>query len=70
MDLWAGSVLLQEDINGIDRPVCYFSRKVNKHQQNYSTIARECLAILLALQHFDHFDVYLGIALHPVIVLC
>ena len=37
-DVGAGSVLLQEDDNGVDHPVCYFSKKFNKHQRNYSTI--------------------------------
>lgn len=53
----AGAVLLQEDTSGIDHPVCYFSRKFNKHQLNYSTIEKEALALLLALQFFD---VYVG----------
>ena len=30
-DVGAGSVLLQEDDNGVDHPVCYFSKKFNKH---------------------------------------
>ena len=52
-DVGAGSVLLQEDDNGVDHPVCYFSKKFNKHQRNYSTIERECLSLILALQHFE-----------------
>ena len=36
-DVVAGSVLLQEDENGVDHPVCYYSKKLNKHQRNYST---------------------------------
>lgn len=28
----AGSALLQEDCNGVDHPVCYFSRKFNRYQ--------------------------------------
>ena len=52
-DIAAGAVLLQEDQAGIDHPVCYFSRKFNSHQRNYSTIEKECLALILALQHFD-----------------
>ena len=47
-----GAVLLQEDNNGIDHPVCYFSKKFNKHQKNYSTIEKECLALILAIQQF------------------
>lgn len=49
----AGAVLLQEDEDGIDHPVCYFSCKFNKHQINYSTIKKETLALLMALQYFD-----------------
>ena len=37
-DVGAGSVLLQEDDTGVDHPVCYFSKKFDKHQRNYSTI--------------------------------
>ena len=35
-DVGIGAVLLQEDSNGLDHPVCYFSKKFNKHQKNYS----------------------------------
>ncbi len=61
----AGAVLLQEDKNGIDHPISYFSRKFNKHQFNYSTIEKEALALLFALQHFE---VYIGSSSLPVIV--
>ncbi len=52
-DVAAGAVLLQEGKDGVDHPVCYYSRKFNKSQQNYSTIEKECLALVLALQHFE-----------------
>ena len=32
-DVGAGGVLLQEDENSVDHPVCYFSHKFNKHQK-------------------------------------
>ena len=51
-DLGIGAVLVQT-IDGIDHPVSYFSKKLDKCQVNYSTIEKELLAILLALQHFD-----------------
>ena len=51
-DVGIGAVLLQEDNNGIDHPICYFSKKFNKHQKNYSTIEKECLALILAIQQF------------------
>ena len=34
-DVGAGAVLLQEDNNGVDHPVCYFFKKFNQHQRNY-----------------------------------
>jgi len=63
--LGAGAALIQADDKGIEHPVSYFSSKFNQHQVNYSTIEKEALALLLALQHFD---VYLNTTLHPVIV--
>ena len=59
----AGAVLLQEDDQAIDHSVSYFSRKFNKHQLNYSTIEKEALALLFALQYFE---VYLGSTSQPV----
>ena len=38
-DVGAGSVLLQDN-NVVDHPVCYYSKKFNKHQRNYSTIEK------------------------------
>lgn len=61
----AGAVLMQEDDSGVDHPVSYFSRKFNKHQLAYSTIEKETLSLLLALQHFE---VYLGSSSLPVLV--
>lgn len=50
----AVAVLLQEDDRGVDHPVRCFSKKIsNKHQINYSTIEKETLALLLALQRFE-----------------
>ena len=39
-DVGAGSVLLQEDDNVVDNPVCYYSKKFSKHQRNDSTIEK------------------------------
>ena len=64
-DVGIGAVLLQEDHNGIDHPVCYFSKKFNKHQKNYSTIEKECLALILAIQQFE---VYLTSSFSPIVV--
>ena len=52
-DVAVGAVLLQQGDDDVDHPICYFSRKLNKHQRNYSTIEKECLSLILALQHFE-----------------
>ena len=52
-DIGMGSVFLQEDENGVDHPACYFSKKFNVSQMNYSTIEKECLSLILAVQHFE-----------------
>lgn len=51
----AGAVLMQGSDDGLTHPVCYFSAK--RHQMNYSTIEKETLAMLLALQHFEVYIV-------------
>ena len=64
-DVAAGGVLLQEDAHGIDHPVCYYSKKFNSNQRNYSTVEKECLSLILALQHFD---VYVTASPSPIMV--
>ena len=61
----AGVVLLQDSGGDVCHPVCYFSAKFKRHQLNYSTIEKETLAKLLALQHFE---VYVGSSSSPVTV--
>lgn len=53
--LGAGAVLLQDDTEGVERPVSYFSRKFNGAQLNYSTIEKELLALILSLQFYDAY---------------
>lgn len=43
----AGAVLLQEDDQGMVRPVSFFSKKFNSYQLNYSVIEKEALATCL-----------------------
>jgi hypothetical protein len=64
-DVGCGAVLLQEDENCIYHPVAYFSKKFTNCQRNYSTVEKECLSMLLALQHFD---VYLCSSLYPIVI--
>ncbi len=46
----AGAVLLQEDDRGIDYPHLLLLLEVLKAQQNYRTIEKETLALVMALQ--------------------
>lgn len=64
-DVAAGAVLLQEDNDGVEHPVCYFSMKFNKSQKNYSTIEKECPALVLALQQLE---VYVSCSSLPIVV--
>ena len=50
-DVGIGAFLTQK-VDDIDHPLGYFSKKLDKHQMNYSTIEKECLAFIKALQHF------------------
>ena len=52
-DVGVGGVLLQAGSDGFERPVAYFSKKLDRHQRNYSTIEKEALALVLAVQHFE-----------------
>ena len=46
-----GAALHQFDEEGNSRPVGYFSKKLNRYQLNYSTVEKEALALVLALDH-------------------
>ena len=62
-DIGSGAALMQEDRNGIEHPVSYFSKKLVAYQKNYSTVEKEALALLLALKFFD---VYFTSSPYPV----
>src|SRR6266436_6525208 len=50
-----GSILIQKDGKN-KNVVSYYSRRLNKHEENYSTSELECLAVIDSV---DHFHVYL-----------
>ncbi|KAL2082452.1 hypothetical protein ACEWY4_022270 [Coilia grayii] len=52
-DVGIGAVLLQADSSGVEKPVAYFSKKLNRHQAAYSTVEKEALGLVLAVQHFE-----------------
>jgi len=53
-DVAVGAVLSQR-IDGIERPIAFFSRVMNETQRRYCTTRRELLAVICALQHFRHY---------------
>lgn len=52
-DSGVGGVLLQEDAQGLEHPVGYFSKKLTASQRSYSTIEKEALSMILAIEHFE-----------------
>ena len=52
-DVGIGAVLLQTDEEGIQHPISYYSKKLSRAQRNYSTVEKEALVLILALQHYE-----------------
>jgi hypothetical protein len=52
-DLAVGASL-EQVINGIKKPIAFFSKKLNNSQRSYSTYDRELLAIYLSIKHFRY----------------
>jgi len=55
-DTAIGAALMQE-ADGLERPVCYLSRKLNKHQKRYASEEKEALALSTTVRTFS---VYFG----------
>ena len=48
-----GAVLTQENDLGREQQIAYFAKKLLPRETNYSTVEKECLAILLALKNLN-----------------
>jgi len=46
---------MSQTIDGVERPIAFFSPVMNTVQRNYCTTRRELLAAVFALQHFRHY---------------
>lgn len=55
-DCAIGAVLFQE-VDELEHPICYYSKRLNVHQQRYSTVEKECLGLVSAVRTFS---VYFG----------
>ena len=62
-DTGIGASLMQEGNDGIEHPVSYYSKKLDKHQRNYSTVEKEALSLLMAVKFYD---VYITSSSFPV----
>ena len=51
-DCAVGAVLSQQQDDGMERPIAYWSHKLNKAEYNYSATEKELLAIVLACEHW------------------
>ena len=50
-----GAILTQPGEDGMDYPIIYNNRKLNKEKRNYSMIEREALGMVFALQKYRHY---------------
>jgi len=53
-DFAVGAVLSQK-IDGVERPIAFYSAVLNRTQRNYCATRREMLAVVKSLQHFRHY---------------
>ena len=52
-----GAVLNQENELGRDHPIACFAKKWLPRETHFSTVEKECLAVLLALKNFERYIV-------------
>lgn len=50
-----GCVLFQTEDGGLEHPIAYASKKLNKCQKLYTTTEKELLAVLFGIEHFRYY---------------
>ncbi|RVE49340.1 hypothetical protein evm_005955 [Chilo suppressalis] len=54
---YSAAAVLTQSYDGVEHPIAYCSRTLNKNEVNYSTTERELLVVIYALEQFRHeFD--------------
>ncbi|XP_053698701.1 uncharacterized protein LOC128745649 [Sabethes cyaneus] len=49
-----GAALIQRQDN-VPQVIAYFSKKLSSTQRKYASVEKECLGVLLAIEHFRHY---------------
>jgi len=57
--MWPLGPVLFQEVDGIEHPICYDSKKLDGHQKRYTTVEKEALDLILAVRTFG---VYFGSA--------
>ncbi len=52
---YAMGAILSQETDGERRPIAFVSKTFAKHQQNYATTEKECLAVVWGLNKFRHY---------------
>jgi hypothetical protein len=42
-------------LDGVEHPICFYSKRLNIHQQRYSTVEKEALGLVLAVRVFSPY---------------
>jgi hypothetical protein len=51
-----GAVLMQDQVDGLRKPVAYASRRWDKHERNYPVFLAEMQAAVFGMEQFHHFS--------------
>jgi hypothetical protein len=55
LDFATGAVLEQKGKDGLWHPVAFYSKSLNEHERNYKIYNKELLAIIRALEEYQHY---------------